>query len=157
MIQFTTVTLVSHTHNRYDPADSVFSCTPSPQVSGISSELIIWFVLVARLETIHRFLYIDLFVIIPVAVASNITAFRSPSMLTSFVSGSHSTLPENTPKAADCELGVEEGLDEYHRADCDQRGYSDLRLYLGSQAALVRLSVILPSLSDEFAGILNPT
>lgn len=86
-----------------------------------------------------QFLYIDLFVIIPIAVASELCHTHPCWMraLAEFDSGTDPALSKDPPKAPYCIARLKEGVDQYHWADCHQFAGTDAGVCLGSAAAVV--------------------
>jgi hypothetical protein len=83
-------------------------------------------------------LYIDLFVIIPIAVASEWCHHKGMRIWLTCDSGPDIAVPQNSPETADCESRVQEGPHKYHRSDRHQLCVPDIGIRLGPPAALVR-------------------
>jgi hypothetical protein len=87
-----------------------------------------------------RFLYIDLFIIIPIAIASTFEFIgeASPMSNTSFSrSGKNLALSPNRPQKTDVKSGFQKGVDQYHRSDTHQLLHPNLRVLLGQGAEMV--------------------
>jgi len=79
-----------------------------------------------------------------------------PAKLTPFHSGSHTTVSEDPPQTSYSKLGFQEGPHQHHRTNRHQRRGADIRLHLGSQAALVCPANTLES-ADVLLGTLSQT
>lgn len=86
-----------------------------------------------------QFLYIDLFIIIPVAVTSTFAdncLYRV--QLTKKCSGSNASIPSNISKATNGQSGVQEGAVEHYWSNPHYECCSRLGLCLGSATGMVR-------------------
>lgn len=85
-----------------------------------------------------KFLYIDLFVIIPVAVSSELLeTIRCCDTDRHVISGSDTPLSDDTPQETDGEPCVKECPCQYHRPDHHYKRSPVLGIFLGTEPALV--------------------
>jgi len=83
-----------------------------------------------------QFLYIDLFIIIPIAVTSE---FLVLWLLTcaEWSSGTDVAFSQDSPQETDGEPCVEEGAGEHYRTDCDYHWIPGVGILLGATTAMV--------------------
>jgi hypothetical protein len=104
-------------------------------------------------------LYIDLFVIIPIAISSeSLEVLSDNAMLTGHLhSGPHAPLSHDTPQETHCEPCIEECPCEHHRTDRYYKRRAVLGVFLGAGSALVRVTTRYEESQegDHFQGTLQ--
>lgn len=87
----------------------------------------------------HQFLYIDLFIIIPIAVTSELDHLRSLQWIHVNVcfSGLDVTVSANPSEAPDSKLGLETSACKYHRTNYNNQQLSVVGFPLGKDAVMV--------------------
>jgi hypothetical protein len=80
-----------------------------------------------------RFLYIDLFIIIPIAIASKLGIHRTCENQANHVlySGKDFALSPNRAEKTDVQSGIQKGVDQYHWSDTHQLLNPNLCFLLG--------------------------
>lgn len=86
----------------------------------------------------HQFLYIDLFIIIPIAVTSELNHFKviSDKSYHCF-SGPDITVSANPSEASDSKFGIEKGACKHYRTNHTYKRLSTVGFPLGEDAIMV--------------------
>ena len=104
---------------------------------------------------LKQFLYIDLFIIIPVAVSSKSPRCEPRSLLICPISGSDAPFPENLSQATDRQSCVEESSGQFIWTGCYYKWSTTVHIYLGSTSRMVsrKMDKLCYRANYEFIGI----